>query len=200
MLGQAESMGIAGAGRASASEGGRRRVNQTSPSLSVVLVADGDCTELNRTIRLLDTQIAEYGAQLVIVRRNADPGIESALSQVARYRLVRAPDDCPRSEMRALGMAAAQGDIVVLRDNSSPVSSDWLSCFHQTMTKASADRADGAAERKNDFVAQLGIVGAPRAKDGARDLRDAHLGNESSGFPVGEKAPGEFPPGVAASA
>jgi hypothetical protein len=200
MLGQAESMGIASAGRVSSSEGGRRRANQTSPSLSVVLVADGDCAELNRTIRSLDTQIAEYGAQLVIVRRNADPNIESALSQVARYRLVRAPDDCSRSEMRALGMAAAQGDIVVLRDNGSPVSSDWLSCFHQTLTKSSADKADSGAERKNDFMMQLGAGGASRTKDAVRDLRDAHGGGESSSFPVGEKAPGEYPPGVAASA
>jgi hypothetical protein len=89
--------------------------------------------------------------------------------------------------MRALGMAAAQGDIVVLRDNSLPVASDWLSCFHHTMTKTSADKTDATAERKNDFVAQLGIMSGPRASN-------------SSGFPVGEKAPGEYPPGVAASA
>ena len=101
--------------------------------------------------------------------------------------------------MRALGMAAAQGDIVVLRDSGSPVSSDWLSCFHQTLTKSSADRTDAAAERRNDFVAQLGIIGGTRAKDGVRDLRDAHAAIESSGLPVGEQAPGESP-GVAASA
>lgn len=190
-------MGITSAGRASGSEGGRRRGNQTSPSLSVVLVADGDCAQLYVTIRSLDSQIAEYGAQLVVVRRNADPGIESALSQVARYRLVRAPDDCPRSEMRALGMAAAQGDIVVLRDNASPVTSDWLSCFHHTMTKSSTEKAD--ADRRNDFVTQLGVNAGTR-KDGVRDVREANATNENSGFPVGEKAPGEYPPGVAASA
>lgn len=193
-------MGMASSGRASASEAGRRRANQTSPSLSVVLVADGDCAELNRTIQSLDTQIAEYGAQLVIVRRNADPSIESALSQVTRYRLVRAPEDCPRSEMRALGMAAAQGDIVVLRDNGSPVASDWLSCFHHMLTKSSADKTDATAERKSDFVAQLGFIVGSRVKDGVRDSRDAHTANETGGFLVGEKPPGEYPPGVAASA
>lgn len=193
-------MGITSAVRVSAGEGGRRRAHQTSPSLSVVLVADGDCAELNRTIQSLDTQIAEYDAQLVIVRRNADPSIESALSHVARYRLVRAPDECPRSEMRSLGMAAAQGDIVVLRDNGSPVASDWLSCFHQTLIKSQMDKNDATAGRKSDFVAQLGLLGGTRAKDGGREPRDAHTAHETSGLLVGEQPPGDYPPGVAASA
>jgi len=178
----------------------RRAWTSQSPSLSAVLVSEGNHRDLERTICSLGPQIREFTAQLVVVRCNPEPGLEATIAAaVGRSRLIRAPDDCTRADMRALGMAAAQGDIVTLRDDTTPIGDEWLSNFRQALLHRQGEKAQGRDEKGVDvlsgqFVASWIPDGLQAEAEAARSVEPGPL------RPHLEKPSGERPRDVAASA
>jgi hypothetical protein len=114
------------------------------PSLSVILVSEGTRLDLERAVRLIAPSIQAVQAQLVIVRRNAESTLDFSLADVGRVEVLRATDDCPRSDMLAMGMRAAQGDIVAVKDDLAVRDADWLSGCRRAVADTMDPRAAAA--------------------------------------------------------
>jgi hypothetical protein len=180
---------------ASSPRGWPRRSATPSPSLSVILLSVGTCADLERAIASLAGPLRELAAQLIVVRRNPEPPVERALAAVARYRIVKAPDDCTRGDMRGLGMRAAQGDIVALRDDVSIVDGEWLACFRPQLL-TTREWADAATEHPGHFgpdASQFLMPAAEATGDGGRRIDDGFAASA-------DVVLGDFPQNIAASA
>jgi hypothetical protein len=90
-----------------------------SPRVTVVLILDED-SDVSSCVARLASHCERSGADGVIVTATAALIDETAVGR--RVRLVTAPADVSRGELRHLAMQHADGDIVLLEDVSSTAS------------------------------------------------------------------------------
>ena len=124
--------------RTSRREVGAREARR-EPILSVVLISLGSRAELERAVRVIADSVRQCAAQLVVVRRTPEPTLEFVLSDFGRVDLIRAADGCSRAELCELGMSAAYGDVVFLREDTALRDTKWLEAFQSTF-RAGSDR------------------------------------------------------------
>jgi hypothetical protein len=106
---------------------------EAGPTLSVILVSLGTRQELERAVRVVAPTIETLQAQLIVVRRSPEPTLEFALAELGRVEIVRAADDTARSDMLALAMRAAHGDIIAVRDDTSVKDAQWLAGYQRAL-------------------------------------------------------------------
>ena len=89
----------------------------------MVVAARGDRALLDPCLAALLPQCAEHGAELVVAHAGALGDLESAYPAV---RFVSAAPGTQLPALRAAGMAATDGDVVVLTEDHCVAAPDWL--------------------------------------------------------------------------
>lgn len=108
------------------------RFSRDRASLSVVLLSMGSRNDLERAVTVLTPSLRRFGAQLVVARAEDDVTAPS-MNQDLSVSFIRAPKGANRAELCDLGMAAATGDIVALREDTSVRDSEWMESFSGTV-------------------------------------------------------------------
>ena len=138
-------------------------------TLSIVLLSTGDRHLLEASLATLSPRCRALGAEVVIVA--AEPlSARDALSVHPEARFIRAPRGSSQAQLRDLGMAAASGDIVSLREDVAVGDGRWIDAFLRAVgVDASVLPADAASPRR-DGPADYHDRPAERARsvDGAR--------------------------------
>ena len=117
------------------------------PSLSVILVSQGTRHDLERAVGLIASSIRTVQGQLIIVRRNPEPTLDSSLVDAGRVEIIRATDDCARCDMLGMAMRAAEGDIVAVKDDLAVNDAEWLAGCRRAMS----DDSPRSGDRRTDL-------------------------------------------------
>lgn len=104
------------------------------PSVSVVSVASDDGATLLRNMADRAAGWQRLGVELIIVcaSRQSTRSTVSAISGAAR--LIYGPADATEPQLRAIGFAAATGDVVMLLDDPTTADDRWIE--HVSVTGA----------------------------------------------------------------
>jgi GT2 family glycosyltransferase len=116
-----------------------------APTISVVVASCRQRALLDACLASLLGQAAAHGAELVVARAGGDGEIEELQRDFPTVRVVGAPHDATVPELRAAGMAAAEGDIVALTEDHCLVSEDWLAQMLRAQ-RGGADVVGGAMD------------------------------------------------------
>lgn len=106
------------------------RSTRSGASLSIVVLSVGSRADLEHAIEVMTPSIRRFGAQLVVARAedgNTSPAF--LLPDHPKAAVVRAPKGATRAQLCDVGMAAATGDIVALRDDSAVRDVTWLESY-----------------------------------------------------------------------
>ena len=146
-----------------------------SPRVTVVLIVDED-SDLSACVARLSSHCDRSGAYGVIVTSAGGALDESVMGR--RVRIVTAPADASRCELRQLAMQHADGDIVLLEDVSSTASNRSSAFSLRDLSERA--RACAPVSEWRDILVAHGVadVAPPRpsprhlARVEARSLRD----------------------------
>ncbi len=94
----------------------------------MVLLSLGSRNELERAVSVLTPSLRRFGAQLVVARAD-DDATAPGLNQDMPVSFIRAPKGTDRAALCDMAMAAATGDIVALREDTSVRDSEWMESF-----------------------------------------------------------------------
>ena len=137
----------------------------TGPSLSVVVVtSSGSRNSGSEAAHALRSASRDMPAQLIFVAREADPGFVSLVER-SGGEFVKAPSGSTRAEMCDLGMKAARGAIVAVRDDDAVGNADWMSAYRGVIPAREAPRAPAESVVMDTLVtgtAELADVAPPR--------------------------------------
>ncbi len=103
------------------------------PSLSVILLSQGDRGDLERALVSIAGRCRRMEAEIIVVREAL---LDDATSLSAAYPSVtflEAGEGCTGAQMRELGMQAACGDIVALRPDGAVGDGLFLEAFDATV-------------------------------------------------------------------
>jgi hypothetical protein len=109
----------------------RAAVAHGCPRVSVVSVVDDDSPATLRVIAERSARWEHHGVELVFVCASRQPAGPSP-SVFGGGRLLYAPADATEEELRAIGLAAATGDVVMLVGDAAAVDDRWIE--HLSMT------------------------------------------------------------------
>ena len=112
-----------------------------TPRLSIILVSLESRGELERAVRVILPSLRELSAQLVVVRRNAEPSLQLSLAAFAPVEILSAANDATRVEMLGMAMRAADGEVIVVRDDTAVQDADWLAGYRRLATRPAPGRA-----------------------------------------------------------
>ena len=113
-----------------------------TPRLSIILVSLESRGELERAVRVIAPSLRDLHAQLVIVRRNAEPALHLSLASFGPVQILSSAHDATRVEMLAIAMRAAEGEVIVVRDDTAVQDADWLAGYRRLAERATAPAAD----------------------------------------------------------
>jgi hypothetical protein len=122
-----------------------RAHRSATPQLSIILVSLESRAELERAVRVIAPVVHDLSAQLIIVRRNVEPAIQHVLPSLARMNIIGASGEATRVEMLAMAMRAADGEVIVVRDDTAVVDAEWLAGYRR-LRGASSHAAGGDVE------------------------------------------------------
>jgi protoporphyrinogen oxidase len=133
----------------------RRRVRLDGrPTMSVVLASRGRAPELDVHVDTLLSECTALGAEMVVARACDPDEIGSLSARHPGARWVRCEAGSTRFEVRAAGMADAEGDIVAMFDDDQPLSSERLehlrSLAARTPAAGVSDVIEGARAEWSD--------------------------------------------------
>lgn len=111
---------------ASRSKSELRALANGLPTVSVVSVASYDVDATVRKITACFGHWLQFGVELIVVCTDRDGSVHHVLSSTG-VRLIHAPVTTSESELRSLGLAAAQGDLVMLVDDPATANDNWIS-------------------------------------------------------------------------
>jgi len=96
------------------------------PRVSIVTVARDDSAATLRTMVERSARWERFGVESIIVcaSRRLTKATVSAMTGLAR--LIQGPADASDAQLRAVGFAAATGDVVMLVDDPSSVDDGWI--------------------------------------------------------------------------
>ena len=96
------------------------------PTVSIVVASRSDLPGLERVLDALRPTCREHGVELVVVRAGPAREIQELGARFPDVLFMPAPDDCTERALRGYGLAAADGDIVVITDDARLPDADWL--------------------------------------------------------------------------
>lgn len=109
------------------------RRNSPGASLSVVLLSEGDCTDLERALACIASPCRRLDAEIIVVRpkcANDSIAFDTAYPSVL---FLEAPAASSLSERREIGISRAAGDIVAVRIDGDVGDTAWLSAFERVV-------------------------------------------------------------------
>lgn len=95
------------------------------PTMSVVVISERDQVELRACLDTLVPECAQYEAQLIVIRAAPAEEIRELRRAYPSVRFTAAPSPTAGSDLRALGMKAADGDIVLFQPDL-PLEGNWI--------------------------------------------------------------------------
>jgi hypothetical protein len=102
-------------------------------SLSVILLSQGDRTDLERALGSISGHCRRLEAEIIVVRSAMGDDARLLNAAYPSVKFLDAPAECSNGEMRSLGMDHAGGDIVALRDDAAVGDGAWLGVFDITV-------------------------------------------------------------------
>lgn len=96
------------------------------PTVSVIVASHHERPALDACLAVLRPSCREAGIELVVARASAAAEILDLQEQYPDVLFMPAPDGCTTPMLRGFGLAAAEGDIVVITDDSRLPGSSWL--------------------------------------------------------------------------
>jgi hypothetical protein len=118
-----------------------------SPTVSVLITSAGDLAKLDAGLGLLEPPCRARGWQLVVVR-SGDGSVGWQLkTRYTSVQFLNAPAGTTVADMRVIGMAAADGDIVIFGEDHQ-VTPDWIasSVFSNEPNATQKSEYEGAVE------------------------------------------------------
>ena len=107
------------------------------PKLSVVLLSDGDRTELERALEAIAGRCRRLEAEIIVVRAQLLDDVASLKAAYPCVVFLDAPRGTSSALMRDIGMNYASGDIVALRVDLAVGDGMWLGAFNSTVGSVS---------------------------------------------------------------
>lgn len=90
------------------------------PSVSVVVASRASLEELREALVSILPLCRAHGVEVVVVRHGEPEEIAALAAEFPRFGFLRAPVDDGDAPLRSLGMAAANGDIVMFTVDRDP--------------------------------------------------------------------------------
>jgi len=107
-----------------------------APTISVVVASYRDRHSLDACLDALIPQCRLGEAEVVVARAAAPGQLQELTRAYPTVRFVAAPCDATIPELRAAGMAEAEGDIVALVEDHRIVPPDWLTVLAHASARA----------------------------------------------------------------
>jgi hypothetical protein len=92
----------------------------------------GELAALEACIRAAGPVCSEQRIELVVARATSGEEIKSLQQRFPQVLFMPAPDGSTIQQLRAFGLAAAEGDIVVLTDDSHACEAAWIRAMTQS--------------------------------------------------------------------
>lgn len=103
------------------------------PSLSVILLSQGDRGDLERALVSIAGRCRRMEAEIIVVREALLDDAKSLSAAYPSVTFLEAGEGCTGAQMRELGMQSARGDIVALRPDGAVGDGLFLEAFDQTV-------------------------------------------------------------------
>ncbi|MBV6521960.1 MAG: hypothetical protein MNPFHGCM_02104 [Gemmatimonadaceae bacterium] len=125
------------------------RGSKSGASLSIVVLSTGSHADLKRAIDIMAPSIRRFDAQLIVAREDDGTSVSSLVVDCPKSSLVRAPRGATRAQLCDVGMAAATGDIVALRDDRAVQDCRWLESFAPAVRRSVPELEKTVADFSN---------------------------------------------------
>lgn len=103
------------------------------PTLSVVLLSQGDRSALERALAAIAARCRRMEAEIIVVRPSTDDELATLGAAYPSVTFLGAPDGMASAQLREFGMSRATGDIVALRMDGAVGDGMWLDAFGGTV-------------------------------------------------------------------
>jgi len=98
----------------------------TTPTVSVVVAATGTREGIDACLDALRGRCRDHGIEVVVAVASSGTELLAMQSRYPDVLFMPAPDGCTARQLRGYGMAAAEGDIVVMVTDRRPPSPQWI--------------------------------------------------------------------------
>lgn len=128
------------------------------PTLTVVIASNGTRSGLEACLASITVQCERFDAELVVVRAapSAEIQVLATLYPTARFVPARAHTTVP--QLRSLGMAESNGDIVVFSEDATVRENRWLAMIMATVVPSASEIL--ASDPEFDWPTYFSAAGA----------------------------------------
>lgn len=144
----------------------------SAPTVSVVIASNRDRALLQACLGSLLGQCQRLSAELLVARAGTGSEVSTIAKSYPGVKFVTAPADASIPQLRAIGMAQAQGDVVALTEDHCIADENWVEALMQT-ARGDADVVGGGMDnarrsRAVDWAAYFAEYGffSPSRPDG----------------------------------
>lgn len=95
------------------------------PTISVVSIAGVEVGATLRRMSLCYARWAKMGVEVIVICNGGQEWLPSH-GHSAGLRVIQGPADATDSQLRAIGLAAASGDLVMLLDDLAAADDEWI--------------------------------------------------------------------------
>lgn len=103
------------------------------PTLSVVILSQGDRSGLERALAAVAGRCRRMEAEIIVVRDSSDDDLATLSVAYPSVTFLDAPAPMGSAQLREFGMSRATGDIVALRMDAAVDDGVWLDAFGATV-------------------------------------------------------------------
>ena len=96
------------------------------PSVSVVSIAGDDSAATLSDLSDRSARLHRLGVELIVVCASRQHAQSTLSAMSGGARLIYGPADASERQLRAIGLASATGDVVMLVDDSRLADDDWI--------------------------------------------------------------------------
>jgi hypothetical protein len=132
----------------------RRRIRLDGrPTISVVIASRGTVSDLEMHLSSLVPECGELGAEVVVARSHIDDEVRRLNVRFPGVRWVECRDESTRFDLRAAGMADAEGDIVTVIEDDQPPTPGRLDHL-RSLRQPGETESESGAETMAEMAAQ----------------------------------------------
>lgn len=131
-----------------------------APTISVVVASCRERDLLDACLASLLPECRAHGASITVARATSQAEIEMLAREYPYVQFVLAPPGTTTPQLRALGLAAADGDVVALTEDHRFVASDWVARLASASGTRSGEES-GAADPARRERAADGVTRVP---------------------------------------
>jgi hypothetical protein len=136
------------------------------PLVSVVVASNHDWQVLQRCLAGVVDHCARVRAEVVVARAAVGSDIDTLARMYPTVGFVEAPATASMSQLRAIGMREATGDVVVFVEDIAEFDPGWLDTFVRQAQRESGGASDSGQRLEVDWAAYLARYGVAPAVPG----------------------------------